>query len=199
MLGSAALLWNGVAVAAGGDLDTEFGDGGITRVTVGGGGQALDVARQPDGRYVVAGTAFNDASDLDFALARFTGDGRLDPTWSEDGQVITQIGGRGYDEEAFAVALQPDGRVVAAGFVRDDDDLDFAVARYGNDGTLDPTFGANGRVTVPFGPGEDLASALAIDPRGRIVAAGQRLRDGVCSATAFRSHCCKRNGLPDGI
>ena len=73
-----------------------------------------------------------------------------------------------------AVAIQPDGRVIAVGSVRrpDGTDRDFAVMRYLPDGTPDPAFGRSGRVTTDFGRREDAARAVALQPDGAIVVAG---------------------------
>ena len=75
---------------------------------------------------------------------------------------------------ANAVAVQPDGKIVVAGFANDasNSDSDFALARYNPDGTLDTSFGSAGIVTTDLGTQSDDARALAIQPDGRIVVAG---------------------------
>jgi uncharacterized delta-60 repeat protein len=92
-------------------------------------------------------------------------DGDLDPTFGDAGKVKTT-----YPDGAAAnaVAVQPDGRIVIAGWV----DGTFAVARYLPGGTLDPGFGVDGLVTTPLGAPVDAAIAVALQPDGRIVAAG---------------------------
>ncbi|MGH2732265.1 MAG: delta-60 repeat domain-containing protein, partial [Actinomycetota bacterium] len=96
--------------------------------------------------------------------------GDLDPSFSGDGMVIMTAGGA---EAARSIALQPDGRIVAAGESFNGVDRDFALARYNPDGSLDPTFGGDGIVTTAVGVGDDRVFALALQPDGRIVAAGE--------------------------
>jgi uncharacterized delta-60 repeat protein len=151
-----------------GALDPAFGDGGIvlTNFT-----RRLDHARgvaiQPDGKIVAAGRAGRRGGR--FALARYDSDGALDPSFGRDGRVVTNF--TPGEDSARDVAIQPDGKIVAAGRAAGSGDR-FALARYRTDGTLDPTFGSNGKVLTNFTPGSDLALGIAIQPNRRIVAAG---------------------------
>ena len=79
----------------------------------------------------------------------------------------------GREEEANAVAVQPDGKVVVAGTSRSPDHSRslIVVTRHLPDGALDPSFGAGGRVTEDLGPESDAQAVLAL-PDGRIVVAG---------------------------
>ncbi len=80
--------------------------------------------------------------------------------------------------------IQPDGKLVVAGFTRpfgpyDANPPDFALARYNANGTLDTSFGGNGKVSTAFTPGwADIAFGVALAPRGKIVAVGWGLPDG---------------------
>jgi len=159
-----AVVSAGPALAAPGDLDDTFGRGGLVRTPFRDGSRAYGVAVQPDGKVVAAGNVGFRA----FGVSRYDADGRLDPTFGDDGRVRTNFA-PGADT-ATAVAIQPDGKVVAAGFAGDR--ARFAVARYNRNGTLDRTFGGDGKVTTDVTPGEDTATAMAIQPDGRIVAAG---------------------------
>jgi len=145
-----------------GSLDTSFdSDGKVTTDF----GVAVDAARgvalHPDGRIVAAGFGG------DFVLARYNSDGSLDTSFDSDGKLITDFGAF---NPATDVAIHPDGGIVAAGF-SGDDEFDFALARYRRDGTLDTSFDSDGKVTTNFGT-SDVAQAVAIQPDGRIVAAG---------------------------
>jgi uncharacterized delta-60 repeat protein len=144
-----------------GRLDPSFGTGG--RVLTGGTGAAYGVAIQPDGAIVAAGYT-DGPTGTDFAVTRYTADGALDPSFGTDGRVVTDLGGA---DHIAAIAVQRNGAVVVAG----DSDGDFALARYGRDGAPDPSFGTGGTVRTDLG-GTDAARALAIEPRGAIVAAG---------------------------
>ena len=100
-------------------------------------------------------------------------DGDLDPTFGSGGQVTTDF--HQSADAANAIALQIDGKLVVGGSTfrnNDSSGEDFALARYNPDGTLDRTFGKEGKVSTDF---PDLAaeiSAIAIQPDGRILAAG---------------------------
>lgn len=96
--------------------------------------------------------------------------GELDVTFDADGMVTTSIGiGNDF---AYAVAIQPDGKIVIAGSAYDGNGDDFALARYNTNGTLDNTFTSDGLLTTDFGTSEDIAHSVAIQPDGKIVAAG---------------------------
>jgi uncharacterized delta-60 repeat protein len=166
-----------------GTLDATFGGGGkvMTDFTAGGSG-ATGVAIQADGKIVVVGTA-GQGWDTKFALARYNSDGTLDATFGVGGKVLT--GFTSGSDSARGVAIQADGKIVVVGGDgsgrRAQSDTKFALARYNSDGTLDATFGVNGKVTTNFTPWGDGASGVAIQADGRIVvvgtAAGQRYGD----------------------
>ena len=95
--------------------------------------------------------------------------GTLDITFGSDGLVTTAIGS--YDDEARAVAIQDDGKIVVAGQFSNPAYDDFFVIRYNTDGSLDTSFDMDGIVITDFG-GDDVAQALAIQSDGKIVVAG---------------------------
>ena len=97
--------------------------------------------------------------------------GDLDTTFGDDGRVTTAFPGS-YGDAAYAVAIQPDGKIVAAGSNSNINSADFAVARYNTDGTLDDNFADSGTVTTDFFNGPDYAKAVAIQVNGKIVAGG---------------------------
>src|SRR6185503_13541791 len=94
--------------------------------------------------------------------------GDLDPTFGNGGKVITTFQ---FSEEIFAVAVQADGKIVAAGFTSSLGPSLFALARYNAEGSLDTSFGAGGLVTTVFDLGSHV-NDLAIQPDGKIIAAG---------------------------
>jgi uncharacterized delta-60 repeat protein len=151
-----------------GTLDPAFGSGGKVHTDFGGTSDTVKaMVRQPDGKIVVAGDTQNYPVSDDFALARYHADGTLDTSFGSGGKVVTRFGG---NSSAAALALQKDGKLVVAGETSTGS-IDFALARYHPDGTLDRRFGGDGMVVTDFG-GADRASALLIDGTGRIVAAG---------------------------
>ena len=110
-------------------------------------------------------------------MTRYTPAGKLDTSFGQGGTVLTAIG-PGSLSRANAIAIQPDGKLVAAG---DDDGFgDFVVVRYTPDGSLDPSFGSGGVVVTDFGEragcscgsSDESASAVVVQPDGKIVVAG---------------------------
>jgi uncharacterized delta-60 repeat protein len=85
--------------------------------------------------------------------------------------VTTDFTGIGGGDDAGALVLQPDGKLVAAGRACANFACDFALARYLPDGSLDPTFGVEGKVTTDLG-GDNQAGALVLQPDGKLVVAG---------------------------
>ena len=103
--------------------------------------------------------------------------GDLDPTFGNGGIVITQRfngNNNGYNlYDAYAMAIQPDGKIVVVGeaFTNPSDWWDFAVVRYNPDGSLDNSFGG-GIVNTRVGNSADIAHSVAIQTDGKIVVAG---------------------------
>jgi uncharacterized delta-60 repeat protein len=153
-----------------GSLDTGFDADGIVTTPIGSSDDVvLSIAVQPDEKIVVAGYSNNGADD-DFALARYHSSGILDSSFSDDGIVVLDLDTN--NEGATSVAIQTDGKIVAAGYHYNGSNFDFAILRYNADGTPDPTFNSNGVVLTSVGPGDDYARSLFIQPDGKIVVAG---------------------------
>ena len=121
------------------------------------------VARQSDGKIVLAGD-----NGQQTMVARLNADGSLDSGFGGTG-VVTQSAGSGFSA-AYAVAVQPDGKIVLAGEA-DNATPDVAILRYTSNGALDPTFDGDGIKTVDLGQGES-AAAVAVQPDGKIVVGG---------------------------
>src|SRR5207245_524704 len=114
---------------------------------------ASSVVLQADGKIVAAGTAFQSDLSSDFALARYNADGTLDNSFGGDGdgKVTTDfpVSSIPSDDVGHQVVIQQaDGKIVVAGVSRDNifGAGAVALARYNTDGSLDATFGDNGRV-----------------------------------------------------
>jgi uncharacterized delta-60 repeat protein len=158
--------------AAPGDIDPTFsGDGEQTTDFFGGIDRAYAVAVQADGKIVAAGYAVTASGEDDFALARYNANGNLDDNFDGDGKVTTDVGG--LDDVARAIAIQPDGKIVVAGYADNTvTRLNFALARYNPDGSLDTSFSGDGKVAFDFNLGFDQATAVVIQSDGKIVAGG---------------------------
>jgi uncharacterized delta-60 repeat protein len=175
---------------ANGSLDTTFGAAGTGVVTTdisGTGGQddAYSLALQGDGKILVGGLSEppNTAS-FATALVRYTTDGRLDTTFDGDG-IATAYSVPGYvpQSEADALVVQPDGKIVAAGRggygttrpdgTLNDETVIVVAMRFNPDGSLDTSYGPSGAgVMTSLGPNAEV-SAMAIQPDGRTVVAGE--------------------------
>jgi uncharacterized delta-60 repeat protein len=152
-----------------GSLDTSFdGDGLVVAPLPIPSGYACAVAVQPDGKLLLAGSAYS--PDWDFALVRYNPDGSLDTTFGGTGRVVTAISPG--DDQAQFLTLQANGKILVAGYASNGTDDDFALVRYHADGALDTTFDGDGIWTGGIGNGDDQAFSLAIDSRGRAVLAG---------------------------
>jgi uncharacterized delta-60 repeat protein len=146
-----------------GSLDPTFGEGGkvITSISFQN-DYANCVTIQADEKIVVGGEARSQ-----FALARYNPDGTLDESFGDGGRAVAG----GYDGVGNAITLQPDGKIVIAGFTYDGAATHIAVARFLPDGTLDPQFGGGIVATTNFIWSR--AEAVAYHPDGGLVVAGR--------------------------
>lgn len=166
-----------------GTLDTSFsGDGkAVVAFDYGGGGddRATSVAIQSDGKIVLGGYCQKATlGDNDYALARLNADGSLDTSFTGDGRKFIgfNFGGEA-DDRGAAIAIQPDGSILIAGYAQagPGGDDDFAVARVTPNGSLDYSFSSDGKKTIAFnlgGTGTDRASSIALQADGSIVIGG---------------------------
>jgi len=160
-----------VRYLANGTLDTSFGTLGIASITIGtGSATANAMALQADGKIVVVGHTDVGGGAIDFAVARFNTDGSLDTSFDSDGKVTTPLVALVQDY-AFAVAVQPDGKIVVAGHTSSD----FGVVRYNADGSLDGGFDNDGIVVTTVGAIDAYAYAIALQADGKIVVVGNAL------------------------
>ncbi|HSW22465.1 MAG TPA: hypothetical protein VLJ62_06850 [Burkholderiaceae bacterium] len=164
-----------------GGLDASFGNGGkvLTPLGARGNDSASAIAVQADGKIVVAGSSDQGGTaGLDFALLRYNADGSLDATFGNGGIVLTDLGSA--TDRAWALLLTADGKIVLGGETNTGSTaggVDFALARYLGNGTLDTGFGNGGKVVTALksATGTDIVRALAVQTvagKTRIVAAG---------------------------
>ena len=156
-----------------GPLDTHFGNGGV-RITATAPGAGFDVqngiAIQQDGKILVGGESdMGDADGYEWRITRYTRNGDLDTRFGSGGTVLTSMSTVGeFDERLAALAIQKDGKIVAAGWVENPAGVqNSALARYNSDGTLDTTFGNGGKVItdVASEPNLDFINQVAVDSR----------------------------------
>jgi uncharacterized delta-60 repeat protein len=199
---------------ADGTRDASFGSGGYVTTTPGFPGGAMlgrALLRQPDGKLVIAGQLFDTGGLVgfdNFAVARFHPDGTLDSSFGGDGRVFSDFPSGSDDplvfsaDNARAIVRQADGKLVVAGqaigvpppgFLGNAGR--FALARYEEDGDPDPTFGSAGIVLTEFSGSGEGARALALQPDGKLVAAGEA--DGPIEGRNFALARYKGDGTLD--
>jgi uncharacterized delta-60 repeat protein len=173
-----------VAVAAPGDLDQSFGDGGKVRTPIKNSSLAYAIGRQSTGKLIAAGCSAGSepgSQAFQFTITRYTAEGILDPSFGENGVTILSFPGDTGWACVEDLAIRPDDSVVLAGGAISDlgNNQDFAIAQLTPDGQLDDNFGTEGRVTLHPGNAEKHAGATAItlDPAGRAIVAGKALTD----------------------
>lgn len=136
---------------------------------------AYGVTVQSDGKIVVVGrqnSILFPAPVYSFAIARLTTTGALDTTFNTYGALLFNIVG-GLDSQAFAVALQPDGKIVMGGSANIGGGVNnFAIARVTTNGSLDTNFNTIGKQTVAFGAINDQIAALMLQSDGKLLSVG---------------------------
>ena len=161
---------------ADGTLDAAFGDNGIlfgafSSLPDCDLANGFDLVLQPDGKIIAAGYAYCDditGMSYNFALARYFSGGSLDISFSSDGMLTVDFD---YDDDkAFALALQTDGKIVAAG----SSNSNFALIRCNPNGSLDTSFNSYGKVTTSFGVQAEAFDVL-LQPDGKVIATGSLL------------------------
>ncbi len=176
-----------------GSLDSTFGTNGRGTVTTPANflHSSGALALQPDGKIIVAGTLNNaDGSQTNLALVRYNPNGSLDSAFGAAGMVISDFGGH---EWADDLILQPDGKIILDGKITSQTDPgDFLLTRYNTDGSLDTTFGTNGKSITHF-ESNDNPLGMARQPDNKIIVAGTsgenailaRYENGTPATTSF--------------
>jgi uncharacterized delta-60 repeat protein len=163
--------WGIAKLKPDGTPDTTFGTGGLVTIDFGTGDSNLNaIAVAPDGKIVAVGkTEANGTAD--WAVARLTAAGALDPTFGTagSGKVITDF--FGFADEAFAVDVQSNNRIVVTG-TDTGVNQDVAVVRYTTTGDLDTTFDGDGKNFINFFGGTDYAGAVRVQPDNKIIVVG---------------------------
>ncbi|BAY82706.1 hyalin repeat protein [Calothrix parasitica NIES-267] len=155
-----------------GTVDNSFGDAGVVITDISGStDEANGIAVQEDGKIIVAGYTRNSSTSnyYEFALTRHNVDGSLDSSFGNAGKVVTAIGTT--FDKAYDVAIQSDGKIVVAGQVHDSNGYDSGLVRYNSDGTLDSSFGSDGKVRTSF-KSTNYSYHLAIQSDGKMIVGG---------------------------
>ncbi|CAN5827646.1 hypothetical protein BH11PSE8_BH11PSE8_11700 [soil metagenome] len=153
-----------------GSLDTSFGSNGQVATSFGGvDDRFFDVALQADGKIVATGWV-RSGGYTDLLIARYNSDGSLDSSFGSGGSAVVAIGS--FNDEAYAVAVQADGKIVAAGTTDNGSSTDIALVRVNANGSLDTGFGTAGKVVTSVGSGDDTGLGLALQADGKILVSG---------------------------
>jgi uncharacterized delta-60 repeat protein len=182
---STSSAWEALRLLPGGSIDDSFGDAGLVGFPSTGRSDALgDMALDPQGRIVLAGQLSpHGSSESRVAVARLLPSGELDPGFGQGARVAALGIGNGGE----AVAIDPAGRIVVAGFSLWPSGAPLPellasalLARFTGSGAIDRTFGAGGLIRLDYrslsATGGDNASSLGIDDSGRYVIAGSSQR-----------------------
>ncbi len=184
-------------INADGTNDNSFGSLGRVTTQVGSGNaRAHSMAVYPSGKILLAGEC-EGAANLDFCLVRYTVTGALDDSsqpginFGSTGKRIHPIGA--VDDRARSVVLQPDNQILVAGYCDNATGNDnFCIARLGVSGSLDSTFSSNGSTITNVSNPEGRASAMTMQPDGKIVVVGY------CNSTMAANEACITRYEPDG-
>lgn len=128
-----------------GELDTTFAGDGKRTIDYDGHDAAQAIELQPDGRIVIVGSG---NSKEDILVERLMPDGSDDPSFNLEGSPGIDLGDT---DDGYAVALQPDGKIVVAGTTFGGTGSDFAILRIQPGGAIDTTFDGDGKKTIDFG------------------------------------------------
>lgn len=155
-----------------GSFDNSFSFDGVVTTDIAGSADELNsIALCNDGKIVAAGYSY-DGPALKFSTARYNTDGSLDLSFSGDGKQLVSIGNDLMDV-AKGVAVQPDGKIVAAGYSSNNSQADISLVRYNSDGSLDQSFSYDGKVMTDILSSSDHAMAVMLQPDGKIVVTGR--------------------------
>ena len=172
IVGAWALFVPGSVLAApGGELDATFGENGRVVVELANASLGMSVAQQADGKLLIGGATFTDSGGSDFAVFRLNPDGTPDNSFGSSGTGAVTVDFFQADDQAMSVVVQPDGKILLAGWDFESD-YDLALVRLNPDGSLDNTFGGDGRVTLQLGGVDEQVSGMSLLNNGKIVVAG---------------------------
>jgi uncharacterized delta-60 repeat protein len=162
-----------IGFAQPGSLDPSFsGDGRVVTPVGTANEQGSAVAIQSDGKIVVAGWDGEATVNNNYLVIRYNADGTLDGSFGTGGVAIVDF--TGDDDRAYAIAIQPDGKILAGGSCNVGPDPSMGLIRLNTDGSLDNTFDGDGILSFDAGTTTDWISSLVVQPDGKILAAGSK-------------------------
>ena len=183
--------WAAARFNADGSLDSGFGTDGKLIINNDLEEEAFGAALQPDGKIIIAGLSGNPTNGLRLTLERINQNGTIDQSFGASGKVVSTFA----NSFATSVAIQTDGKIIAAGsrFVGNKDD--FTAERYNADGSLDTNFGSGGRILTVVSAGANRANDIVLQPDGKIILSGRAANAGQTSQFAVARYTA--NGALD--
>ncbi|MBK8245085.1 MAG: hypothetical protein IPK88_16785 [Saprospiraceae bacterium] len=151
-----------------GTIDQSFGTSGIATAKVPNGYYPSFAIQQFDNKIISGGYLLGNNTDV--YMLRFNSDGTLDNSFGINGKVQTDFNSE--DEYAYKIALQSDNKILIVAGIRNATGSDFGILRYNTDGSLDNTFGFNGKVVTDFSLFNNVSNSIAIQEDQKIVIAG---------------------------
>ena len=154
-----------------GSLDTAFNHTGYAATIA---GDIFNYVRamklQADGKIVMAGSGIFGAEGGNFTLIRYKTDGTLDNTFGTGG--IVNIDFYGNEDEAECLTILPDNKILVGGIATLTTNHKFAMVRLLPDGSLDHTFGSEGKIWTAMQDSSDFVNSIAVQPDNKIILAG---------------------------
>ncbi len=136
--------------------------------------RAWDMSSGTQGSYVPivggAGSAFSSTSGSASITVAAVNDAPVFTAGGSGAPLLLPVGAGG--DTAQAVALQPDGKILVAGYSFNGSNNDFSVLRLHADGSLDTSFNGTGRALIPVGSGDDFATCIAVQADGKVLLLG---------------------------
>ena len=171
-----------------GNLDTNFGNGGIVVHDSASGGNSNDsgnsITIDSNDRILVTGNSNSD-TDSDMVIWRYDTDGNLDASFGNGGIVVhNSTAGEDRNDRGYSITLDSIGRVLVTGESDNDVDSDMAIWRYNDNGAPDSTFGTDGIVlhdNAAGGNRHDRGNSITIDLSGKILVTGGSMNLGYWS------------------
>lgn len=154
-----------------GGLDPEFNNQGYVRIEDFQESYAYDAYLKPDGKILIAGAGADPQYKFSMVMIQLNPDGTIDENFGDNGYVISSFSTR--DGFIYAIDIQADNKIVAAGSIQGDDGLNVpAVVRFNGDGSIDTDFGDNGIATFAVDQIDNRFNNVSVLADGRILASG---------------------------
>ncbi len=157
-----------------GSFDHSFGDTGIVITNYPNTTNNKAMVIRPNGKIITGATGNGNFNHPVYLIQTYNANGSIDESFGENGnaQYIFGEGISGFwNTEMYAIALQPDGKIVCTGTSGGDNEIAMALCRFNENGTVDENFGENGGTIIPY-YGEPENRDITVQPDGKIITVG---------------------------